>query len=513
MTRPAIWMVVAAAFVVFALGQDTSAQTTEFTYQGSLQNSSAPANGNFDFEFLLFDALSGGTQLGSTLTKTNVAVANGIFAVKLDFGGQFPGAARFLEIHVRPAGGGAFTPLTPRQAVSNAPYAVKSLSSNIAATAGYATTAGSAQSLSGPLTGNDSTAIVSASNSASGISPNSGTPPAGVVGNATDTNGQTIGVLGNAVSVNGIGVLGNTDGTGGGGAPAVGVFGIATSTTGPANGVMGETSSANGYGVYGYARSTTGPANGVVGDSSSPNGSALVGRSFGTGDILTLISTVAGGNPKLRVLASGDFLSLGNINAANGFRTASGAFSAGGTSATPNFSVLANGDLSTIGLLRGGSISAGGTAAIPTFSVASTGDIFSSGNLRVGGTVASPNFSVSPAGNITSNGSFSVSSLNVTSAFTAPSFALPTPSLFNVNTAGLVTSNGGLSLTGGDFSALNSTASVKNLNVSGTNAQIWANGDIYGNSFSTNNFLFGVNPQGDVTGSGNIREEPGYRGP
>ena len=43
-------------------------QTTEFVYQGQLQNASAPANGSYDFEFLLFDAVSGGSQIGPTLT-------------------------------------------------------------------------------------------------------------------------------------------------------------------------------------------------------------------------------------------------------------------------------------------------------------------------------------------------------------------------------------------------------------------------------------------------------------
>lgn len=106
------------------------AQTTEFTYQGSLQNSSAPANGNFDFEFLLFYAVSGGNQVGATLTRTSVAVAAGMFAVKLDFGAQFPGANRFVEIRVRTAGGGAFTPLVPRQPVTSAPYSVRSLNAD-----------------------------------------------------------------------------------------------------------------------------------------------------------------------------------------------------------------------------------------------------------------------------------------------------------------------------------------------------------------------------------------------
>lgn len=106
------------------------AQTTEFTYQGSLQNGGTPAVGSYDFEFLLYDALSGGTQLGPTVTRSSVAVAAGIFTVNLDFGGQFPGAGRFLEIHVRQTGGGAFTPLTPRHSVNSSPYSIKSLNTD-----------------------------------------------------------------------------------------------------------------------------------------------------------------------------------------------------------------------------------------------------------------------------------------------------------------------------------------------------------------------------------------------
>ncbi len=115
------------------------AQTTEFTYQGSLKDGTNLANGNYDFEFALFD--SGGAQLGSTLTRNTVAVANGIFSVSLDFGNQFSGAARFLEIRVRASGGGALTTLTPRQAVNSAPYSVKSLNADNAANATNATSA------------------------------------------------------------------------------------------------------------------------------------------------------------------------------------------------------------------------------------------------------------------------------------------------------------------------------------------------------------------------------------
>lgn len=112
-----------------------SAQTTEFTYQGNLKDSGAPANANYDFEFALFDALSGGIQIGATIPKNGVAVANGVFAVKLDFGPVFPGANRYLEIRVRLSGQPGITPLVPRQLVNSAPYSVKSLNADSAAIA------------------------------------------------------------------------------------------------------------------------------------------------------------------------------------------------------------------------------------------------------------------------------------------------------------------------------------------------------------------------------------------
>ena len=121
-----LFLVSAFAFFACMFGPTrVQAQTTEFVYQGQLQNASVPANGNYDFEFLLFDSLGGPTQIGSTLTRSSVAVSAGVFSVKLDFGNQFPGANRFLEIHVRQTGGGGFTPLTPRQAVSSSKYSVK----------------------------------------------------------------------------------------------------------------------------------------------------------------------------------------------------------------------------------------------------------------------------------------------------------------------------------------------------------------------------------------------------
>jgi hypothetical protein len=98
---------------------------TGFTYQGRLTDGGSPANGAYDFEFELYDAASGGTTLG-TLTVGNATVTDGLFTVQLNFGaGVFTGDARWLEIGVRPGdSSGAYTALSPRQALTAAPYAL-----------------------------------------------------------------------------------------------------------------------------------------------------------------------------------------------------------------------------------------------------------------------------------------------------------------------------------------------------------------------------------------------------
>ncbi len=116
------------------------AESTEFTYQGRLLDNSFPPTAIYDFQFSLWDSLASGTQQGTTQAITGVAVSNGIFTVRLDFGANFPGAARFLEINVRQAGGGAYTPLTPRQPLTSTPYAIRSANAATADTATTATT-------------------------------------------------------------------------------------------------------------------------------------------------------------------------------------------------------------------------------------------------------------------------------------------------------------------------------------------------------------------------------------
>lgn len=122
--------IIIATFILFTA--NIAAQTTAFTYQGSLSNGGVAANGSHDFQFLLFDAAAGGSQIGSTVSANGVAVSNGIFSVSLDFGNQFPGTGRFLEIRVQPSGSTGFTTLTPRQPVTSSPYSVKTLTADTA---------------------------------------------------------------------------------------------------------------------------------------------------------------------------------------------------------------------------------------------------------------------------------------------------------------------------------------------------------------------------------------------
>ncbi len=100
------------------------AQGTAFTYQGQLSSGGSPANGSYDLQFGLWSAASGPSQIGSTLTSTATAVSNGLFTVTLDFGANFPGADRWMEIGVRPSGPGAFSTLSPRQKLTPSPYAI-----------------------------------------------------------------------------------------------------------------------------------------------------------------------------------------------------------------------------------------------------------------------------------------------------------------------------------------------------------------------------------------------------
>lgn len=144
--RGSLFLLRLSFFCLLALcPQMCVAQTTAFTYQGTLTDAGSPANGNYDLQFKLFDTsgVGTGTQQGATITNPTVAVSNGVFTVTLDFGANvFTGAERYLEIGGRPAGSGsAYTLLTTRQPITSVPYAIRSLRATSADTATTATNA------------------------------------------------------------------------------------------------------------------------------------------------------------------------------------------------------------------------------------------------------------------------------------------------------------------------------------------------------------------------------------
>ncbi|MCO5053418.1 MAG: tail fiber domain-containing protein [Verrucomicrobiae bacterium] len=100
------------------------AQGTAFTYQGRLDSGGAPYNGSAEFQATLWDAATSGSQVAANNpTAVVVGVTNGLFTLPLDFGANFPGANRWLQLEVRTSIG-SFTTLTPRQTLTPTPYAL-----------------------------------------------------------------------------------------------------------------------------------------------------------------------------------------------------------------------------------------------------------------------------------------------------------------------------------------------------------------------------------------------------
>lgn len=105
-----------------------------FTYQGILEEGGSPATGNYDFQFALFNAATGGVQRGSTLARSDVPVTRGAFNVLLDYGDIFGNEQLYLQINVRPStSSGAFTALAPRQLITAVPQARYAARANSAA--------------------------------------------------------------------------------------------------------------------------------------------------------------------------------------------------------------------------------------------------------------------------------------------------------------------------------------------------------------------------------------------
>ncbi len=313
-----------------------------------------------------------------------VQVANGIFAITLDFGpAPFPGYDRFLEVSARPSGGGGFTTLSPRTEITTAPFAIQARNAQIA------------DSLSGPLSGNNTTATLSITNSAVGI-PNPGPtnlPPAGLRVESTNTSESTAGIIGIANSTYGAGLVGITKGNGipGGDRETAGVLGYASSLTGPTRGVIGQVESPGGIGVKGIAFATTGAARGVWGETSSPTGSAFFARTNGTGDIFVGTNDSVGTpNPRFLVTSLGNVSATGTLNMSGNvfgrsFTTNSGSFGVtdlgavtanGGFTATNGNIQVSNGSVTATSFALGnGSFNVNSAGGLTASSLSTTGSL------------------------------------------------------------------------------------------------------------------------------------------
>jgi hypothetical protein len=108
------------AALLLALSQQATAVSTIFTYQGSLVDGGAPADGSYDLRFELI----GPGPAATPITLEDVAVSGGVFSVELDFDVAIASGDYSLAISVRPGpSSGAFTTLAPTTPIRPTPQA------------------------------------------------------------------------------------------------------------------------------------------------------------------------------------------------------------------------------------------------------------------------------------------------------------------------------------------------------------------------------------------------------
>ncbi|MDJ0654900.1 MAG: hypothetical protein QNJ40_12135 [Xanthomonadales bacterium] len=99
-----------------------------FVYQGRLLESGVAANGVFDFELELFDAVETGSSLSPALTLPAQTVESGLVSLPLDamsLPAEMDGL--WVELRVRAQGAPGFTTLLPRQRFESTPTAIVAL--------------------------------------------------------------------------------------------------------------------------------------------------------------------------------------------------------------------------------------------------------------------------------------------------------------------------------------------------------------------------------------------------
>jgi len=123
------FVLTAIAVVPFTSAANAEDIGTAFTFQGRLDKGipPAPVNATCDFRFGLWDAPTGGNQIGtSPQTATGVSVNGSVFRTSIDFGASaINGTARWLAIEVKCPGNRDFVLRVPRVELTPVPYALR----------------------------------------------------------------------------------------------------------------------------------------------------------------------------------------------------------------------------------------------------------------------------------------------------------------------------------------------------------------------------------------------------
>lgn len=270
-----------------------------FTFQGLLTENGTPVTGSRQMEFKLWNAASGGAQVGATATLA-VAVVKGQFSVALmDWGPeQINGRALWLGVRAQDAGG-VWRDLGLRPILA-APYAMSLMPGARIESATKdpvlyiynfnGAGAGTALEVQTESTYSPAIAAYATNRGVWGMTLGTSGENAGVYGSASASAGDAkggyfqsksgIGVYGVSETVEGVyGESDNHDGVTGRSVAAEhsGVFGYSVN----GSGVSGVSDGS--HGVSAWSMATTGAAHGVYGTTASLDGAGIYGFNLSTG--------------------------------------------------------------------------------------------------------------------------------------------------------------------------------------------------------------------------------------
>ena len=321
--RTLVFATVAALAAAGSPDSYSAALGSGITYQGTFADNGAPADGIYDFEFALFTAAAGGSAV-QTVTKADLLVSGGLVNTLVDFGfSAYSGDARWIEVHVRPgASSGSYTVLSPRQALTAAPFAL---------------------GLPMPFVRDVST--------------------------GASVNAFKINALNDTIAIEGDIPAGSTHAAIYGVAPdGAGVDGVSVTSYG----VLGQSTS--GTGIYGHTAS----AAGIGMNAENDVGTAVRGKSFGAGDGVRGVSNAGTG-------VSGFGASYGVHGVGSTGVWSEGSLLATGSNSCNTSGLCAsifNVVNATIGNLI---IASSGTPSTDVFRVNGNGSVFANGDYNVGG--------------------------------------------------------------------------------------------------------------------------------